>query len=338
MSSLPPDGAVPTAGEASAPDPAPNIDTAALDEPALIPPAGLVATLLVALWLVAGAAVVWSPAVPGGLRPSLVLWAAAACTAADDDAGDCSAGAEQQAWEAAAPAAVAVEMIHAYSLVHDDLPAMDDDDLRRGQPTCHKKFGEAMAILVGDALLTLSFETIAKNYPDSLAGACCLELARAAGPSGMVGGQVADLAAEGRIADASAPTTLDDLEALHRRKTGQLIVASLRLGALVGSGCASLPETRKCLEDLTIFGESLGLAFQIIDDLLDVSGSAEKTGKKVGKDAARGKLTYPGLLGIDESRKRADRLSNEAVSVVSAWGGAGAGLISMANRLLNRES
>ncbi len=236
------------------------------------------------------------------------------------------------------PAACAIEMVHVYSLVHDDLPAMDDDDLRRGQPTCHKKFGEAMAILVGDALLTLSFETIAKNYPDSLAGACCLELARAAGPSGMVGGQVADLAAEGRIADASAPTTLDDLEALHRRKTGQLIVASLRLGALVGSGCASLPETRKCLEDLTIFGESLGLAFQIIDDLLDVSGSAEKTGKKVGKDAARGKLTYPGLLGIDESRKRADRLSNEAVSVVSAWGGAGAGLISMANRLLNRES
>lgn len=236
------------------------------------------------------------------------------------------------------PAACAIEMVHVYSLVHDDLPAMDDDDLRRGQPTCHKKFGEAMAILVGDALLTLAFETIAKNYPGNLAGPCCLELARAAGPSGMVGGQVADLAAEGRIMDAAAPTTLEGLEALHRRKTGQLIVASLRLGALVGSGRPDLPETRKCLDDLTTFGESLGLAFQIIDDLLDVAGSAEKTGKKVGKDAARGKLTYPRLLGINESWNRADRLSKESVGVVSAWGGAGAGLISMANRLLNREN
>jgi len=262
-------------------------------------------------------------------RPALVLLAAEAVA--------CKLGFPSAAMDPV-PAACAIEMVHVYSLVHDDLPAMDDDDLRRGQPTCHKKFGEAMAILVGDALLTLSFETIAKNYPGNLAGACCLELARAAGPSGMVGGQVADLAAEGRIKDAAAPTTLEDLEALHRRKTGQLIVASLRLGALVGSGCADLPETRKCLDDLTTFGESLGLAFQIIDDLLDVAGSAEKTGKKVGKDAARGKLTYPGLLGMDESRKRADRLSREAVGVVSAWGGAGVGLIGMANRLLNRES
>lgn len=235
------------------------------------------------------------------------------------------------------PAACAIEMVHVYSLVHDDLPAMDDDDLRRGQPTCHKKFGEAMAILVGDALLTLSFETIAKNYPGAVAGSCCLELARASGPAGMVGGQVADLAAEGRIIDDSTPTTVEDLEALHRRKTGQLIVASLRLGALAASGRADEPETKKCLADLTTFGESLGLAFQIIDDLLDVSGSAEKTGKKVGKDAARGKLTYPGLLGLEESRKRADRLSREAVGVISAWGSAGTGLIGMAQRLLNRE-
>lgn len=235
-------------------------------------------------------------------------------------------------------AACSVELVHVYSLVHDDLPAMDDDDLRRGQPTCHRKFGEALAILAGDALLTLSFETLATHYPETLAGACCLALARAAGPAGMVGGQVADLAAEGRINDLEAPATLGDLECLHRRKTGQLIVASLRLGALVGSGCPDDPKTRRCLADLTTFGESLGLAFQIIDDMLDVSGNAEKTGKKVGKDAARGKLTYPGLLGLEESRQRADRLSREAMEAIAAWGSAGTGLITMAERLLKRES
>ncbi|MBU6295194.1 MAG: polyprenyl synthetase family protein [Planctomycetes bacterium] len=236
------------------------------------------------------------------------------------------------------PAACAVEMVHVYSLVHDDLPAMDDDDMRRGQPTCHKKYGEAMAILAGDALLTLAFETLARHYPGPLAGHCCLELAKAAGPCGMVGGQVADLAAEGRINDAEAPTTLEGLESLHRRKTGQLIVASLRIGALAGSGKPDQPETLACLADLTKFGESLGLAFQIVDDLLDVSGSLEKTGKMVGKDAARGKLTYPGLLGEKESRGRANRLSHEAVSLMKAWNGAGDSLIDMAQRLLDRET
>jgi geranylgeranyl diphosphate synthase type II len=235
------------------------------------------------------------------------------------------------------PAACALEMVHVYSLVHDDLPAMDDDDMRRGQPTCHVKYGEALGILAGDALLTMAFETLGQYYPGPLGGLCCMELARAAGPAGMVGGQVADLAAEGRIADVDAPITLEDLESLHRRKTGQLIVAGLRLGAMIGSGEGTSTSTLNCLRDLTVFGESLGLAFQIIDDLLDVSGSAEMTGKRVGKDAARGKLTYPGLLGLAESRQRADRLSSEAIASLETWGEAARPLITVATALLRRE-
>jgi geranylgeranyl diphosphate synthase type II len=223
------------------------------------------------------------------LRPILVVMAAEACGGGDP-------------W----PAACAVEMIHAYSLIHDDLPAMDDDDMRRGQPTCHKKFGEALAILAGDALLTMAFQVLAEGYPDCTAAACCRELARAAGAAGMVGGQVDDLAWE-----QGGKPSLQELEQLHLRKTGALIRASLRLGVLAAYASRLQPPAH-LLECLDGYGRCLGLAFQIVDDLLDVEGDAEQTGKRVGKDAARGKLTYPSLLGVAESRRRAERFGREA--------------------------
>jgi geranylgeranyl diphosphate synthase type II len=226
------------------------------------------------------------------LRPILAVMAAEAC-----------GGPEADPW----PAAVAVEMIHAYSLIHDDLPAMDDDDLRRGQPTCHKEFGEALAILAGDALLTMAFQVLAEGYPPRTAASCCQELARAAGASGMVGGQVDDLAWE-----QGGERNLAGLENLHLRKTGALIRASLRMGALAAYAHRNSPPPPELLEGLDGYGRCLGLAFQIIDDLLDVEGDAGQTGKRVGKDAARGKLTYPGFLGIADSRQRAQRLGREA--------------------------
>jgi geranylgeranyl diphosphate synthase type II len=256
------------------------------------------------------------------LRPLLVLMAAEACD-----------GTEANPW----PAACAVEMIHAYSLVHDDLPAMDDDDLRRGQPTCHKRFGEAMAILAGDALLTMAFQTLAEGYPPSLAGHCCGELARAAGAAGMVGGQVDDLAWESQPGEHS----LEALENLHARKTGALIQASLRLGALCS---LALPEASKYpylhaddLKPFDAYGRCLGLLFQITDDLLDVDGDADRTGKRVNKDAARGKLTYPGLLGIAESRRRAERLCQEACDHLASLGTKANRLLELATYVRDRD-
>jgi len=239
------------------------------------------------------------------LRPLLVLAAAKAC------GGDPAA---------AMPAACAVEMIHSYSLIHDDLPAMDDDDLRRGRPTNHKVYGEGIAILAGDALLTLAFETVAKVQPPRAAAQCCAELARAAGACGMVGGQADDLAQEGKVPGVTlpaAPTAAENLallEAIHRRKTGAMLNVSLRLGALVAGA-----DTDR-LEALAQYGARLGLTFQIMDDLLDVCGSEDTVGKRVGKDAARGKLTYPGLLGVEESRRRADRLTVEAIASLAPLG------------------
>ena len=223
------------------------------------------------------------------LRPLLVLMAAEACGGSE---------------ERAIPAGCAVEMIHAYSLVHDDLPAMDDDDLRRGLPTCHIKFDEATAILVGDALLTYAFEVLANKYPAKTAAACCLVLARESGAAGMVGGQAEDLAMEKRGGD------LQTLMELHGKKTGALFRACLKLGVLSVYGEDDFdPALLKALDE---YGRCLGLAFQITDDLLDVEGEAENTGKRVNKDADRGKLTYPALLGVAESRKRAQALAKEA--------------------------
>jgi geranylgeranyl diphosphate synthase type II len=253
------------------------------------------------------------------LRPLLVVMAAEACGGTD---------------EAASPAACAVEMVHAYSLVHDDLPAMDDDDLRRGLPTCHKKFGEAMAILAGDALLTLAFETLSANYPPRTAAGCCRELARGAGAAGMVGGQVEDLAWErGDVAQH----TLDALENIHARKTGALFRACLRLGAWAAKGESPAGPEASVLEKLDAYGRCFGQAFQITDDLLDVEGNAAETGKRVQKDAARGKLTYPGFLGIEESRRRAAQLCDAACRHLTEFGQAGDRLAALARSIGERK-
>lgn len=246
------------------------------------------------------------------LRPVLCLMAAEAC------GGD---------GKAALPAACALEMVHTYSLIHDDLPAMDDDDLRRGRPTCHKAFDEATAILAGDGLLTLAFEVVAREVrPAETATACLRVLAVAAGSEGMVGGQMADLQAEGRD-DAS----IEALEAIHRRKTGALLRAPLRMGALT----ASAPlDVREALDG---YGRAVGLAFQIVDDLLDVQGDEVKMGKRVRKDSGLGKWTYPALLGVDGSRAKARQLADEAVTALAPLGGRAALLKALAFDLLERD-
>ena len=246
------------------------------------------------------------------LRPALVLMAAEAC------------GADPMV---ALPSACALEMVHTYSLVHDDLPAMDDDDLRRGRPTCHKAFDEATAILAGDALLTLAFEVVAREVrPAEAAAASVRVLAEAAGPAGMVGGQMADLQAEGRD-DA----TLDALEEIHRRKTGALLRASLQLGALAAGASEAIREA------LDVYGQGVGLAFQIVDDLLDVQGDEAKMGKRVGKDSGLGKWTYPGLLGIEGSRRRARQAADEAVAALEPLGDRAGRLRALAIDLLERD-
>ena len=207
--------------------------------------------------------------------------------------------------EAAMPAACAIEMIHTYSLIHDDLPAMDDDDLRRGRPTSHRQFDEATAILAGDGLLTLAFEILARIQPPEVAAACVADLASAAGSEGMVAGQVADLQAE-KDAESGGGPSLDQLEGIHLRKTGRLLRSALTMGARIALAPPDF------VEFLDHFGKCVGLAFQITDDLLDITGDATKMGKAVRKDADHGKLTYPGLLGIEESRRRAEQLIDEA--------------------------
>ncbi len=208
------------------------------------------------------------------------------------------------------PAASAVELIHCYSLVHDDLPAMDNDDLRRGLPTCHKAFDEATAILAGDALETLAF-TILTSHEQPWSMESRLEtvkfLAEAAGASGMVGGQMLDIEAENR------KITLEQLENLHRLKTGALIRASVRLGALA-AGCRDLP----LLERLDQFASLIGLAFQVQDDLLDVESTTEILGKKAGADEALNKSTYPGLLGIEAAKKLLNSLYQQAAEILDS--------------------
>ncbi len=225
--------------------------------------------------------------------------------------------------EQALPAAVAVEMVHTYSLVHDDLPAMDDDDLRRGLPTCHKKFGEALAILAGDGLLTLAFQVLAGGYQSRTAAVSCVELAKGAGAVGMVGGQTLDLIADGKIDLASGrrePAGVEVLTDIHSRKTGALFRVSLRLG--VHAAQAERPEG-VCPETLATadrYAAAFGLLFQVTDDLLDVESTADKAGKRVGKDAARGKLTYPALLGVEESRRKAAELGRQAMGAAEELG------------------
>lgn len=252
--------------------------------------------------------------VAGGkrLRPLLVLLACEAC------GGDV---------DAAMPAAVAIELIHTYSLIHDDLPAMDDDELRRGQLTNHMKFGEATAILAGDGLLTLAFEVLAgMQVTPQTAVACIRELASAAGAEGMVGGQQADLEAE-----TGGVSSAEHLESIHRRKTGRLICAALRMGGHIANTTAAR------LAALTRYGEDIGLAFQIADDLLDLSSTPEALGKGVQKDAGRNKLTYPGLLGVEESRRRANALSEDAVEALRAVEIRSRGLEALARYVVLRD-
>jgi geranylgeranyl diphosphate synthase type II len=234
------------------------------------------------------------------------------------------------------PAGVAVEMVHTYSLIHDDLPAMDDDDLRRGLPTCHKQFGEALAILAGDALLTMAFEVLAAGYGPRTAAVSCLELARGAGAVGMVGGQTLDLIAEGKIPanperqrrGESEPHPVADapgspfarLEDLHARKTGALFRSALRLGVYAAQAERAEGVNPDTVAAVDRYAAAFGLLFQVTDDLLDVESTAERAGKRVGKDAARGKLTYPGLLGVEESRRKAAELGRQAVAAAEELG------------------
>jgi len=250
------------------------------------------------------------------LRPMLVLLAAEACGGSIDRA---------------MPAACAVEMVHAYSLVHDDLPAMDDDDLRRGLPTCHKKFGEAIAVLAGDALLAMALEVLAREIdPPEVAAACCAALAEAAGPCQMVGGQADDVQPPD-TSPLSDTAGIDLLESIHRRKTGAMINVSLKLGALVAGAD---PQKLAALDE---YGRCLGLAFQITDDLLDVRSNSWAAGKRVGKDARRGKLTFPGLLGIDRSTERAQRLVAEACETLEPLGPQADDLKTLARYVLERN-
>ena len=255
------------------------------------------------------------------LRPALALEAARACGGT---------------WEKAAPAALAVEMIHAYSLVHDDLPAMDDDDLRRGRPTCHRAFDEATAILCGDALQPLAFQILASGMPVEVVPEACRVLAHAAGAESLVGGQLDDLAAErGWVSDLSNQTPEEQvewMERIHRRKTGRLFLASLDLGCLAAGGNA------QCRRDLREYGESFGLAFQIADDLLDAEGSELSMGKRVGKDAERGKITFPTAIGKELSRKRADALSELATDAISGYGDAAESLRALARWIVSRQT
>ncbi len=239
-------------------------------------------------------------------------------------------------WKPALPVACAVEMIHAYSLVHDDLPAMDDDDLRRGRPTCHRAFDEATAILVGDSLQMLAIETICRDMPADLVADCCRILAVAAGRGQLVGGQMDDLAAEGRFPAARREPaevgTIEQLQAIHARKTGALITASLELGGVAGR--AELDHLRGLRE----FGRRIGLAFQIVDDCLDVEATPEQMGKRTRKDRQAGKLTYPGLIGLAASRRMAADLVGEAIEAIAGFGPPAEPLRRLARFIITRTS
>jgi farnesyl diphosphate synthase len=248
------------------------------------------------------------------LRPLLVL---AACEAVHGNP------------EAALRAACAVELIHAYSLVHDDLPCMDNDVLRRGKPTVHVKFGEAQALLAGDALQALAFELLApegSTVPAPVQATLCRLLARAAGYAGMAGGQAIDLASVGRVLDES------QLREMHRRKTGSLLQGSV----LMGAACGCVDEQARAA--LAGYGAAIGLAFQVVDDILDVTADCATLGKTPGKDAAQDKPTYVGLLGLDGSRRFAQELLEQALAALAGSGLADTqGLQALAMMVVNRE-
>jgi len=247
------------------------------------------------------------------LRPILCLAAAEACRGKIEDA---------------LPLACALECIHTYSLVHDDLPSMDNDDLRRGRPTCHKVFGEGIAVLTGDALLTIAFEIVSRTKPRSRYGMSTLlrEIAVAAGSQKLIAGQVADLEAEGKNVKRR------ELQFIHENKTAAILRSSVRLGAMSANADA------KKLSAITRFGQRLGLAFQVIDDILDVTQSSEILGKSAGKDVAAKKATYPAVIGLEKSRGEAKRLTREAHNALSLFTSRDAETLhALANYLLERE-
>ena len=247
------------------------------------------------------------------LRPILCLAAAEACGGKIRNA---------------LPLACALECIHTYSLVHDDLPSMDNDDFRRGRPTCHKIFGDGIAILAGDALLTIAFEIVSNAKPTSRYDTSSLlrEIAVAAGSQKLIAGQVADLEAEGKNVQR------EQLQFIHENKTAAILKSSVRLGAMSANA-----DARK-LSAVTRFGERLGLAFQIIDDILDVTQTSEILGKSAGKDVASKKATYPAVIGLEKSRVEARRLTRQAHNVLSVFNSRDAEpLHSLANYLLERE-
>jgi geranylgeranyl diphosphate synthase, type II len=245
------------------------------------------------------------------LRPILCL---AACEAISGKVKD------------AVPSACAVEMIHTYSLIHDDLPAMDNDDFRRGKPTCHKVFGEGIAILAGDGLLTQALEVVARSKPQKRYASAdfVLELARAAGSLELIAGQVEDLEGENR------KISYDDLRYIHEHKTAALIRSSVRLGAMAGNA------TPAQLKAITAYGHGLGVAFQIIDDILDVTATTEQLGKTAGKDLKSNKSTYPSLLGLEKSRVEAERWTKSTLKAVDTLGARGEALNALAGYLLKR--
>ena len=251
------------------------------------------------------------------IRPLLVLTAARIC------------GGEL---ENALPSACAVEMIHAYSLIHDDLPAMDDDEIRRGRPTVHIQFNEATAILAGDALIPLALEVISRDtQPADVAAKCVTRLAAAAGPCHLVGGQMDDLSFQySEISDEPFEIKLEALERIHRRKTGSLLAVSLELGAMTAGA------SDKDRQRLVAYGRHLGLAFQIVDDLLDLRATSEDMGKQTGKDAEQGKLTYPSVLGEAESEVRARQMAAAAMEAVEPFGEAAASLNLLAQFVVER--
>ncbi|HWX15141.1 MAG TPA: farnesyl diphosphate synthase [Chthoniobacterales bacterium] len=246
------------------------------------------------------------------LRPILCLAAAETCGGKIDNA---------------LPLACALECIHTYSLVHDDLPSMDNDDFRRGRLTCHKVFGDGIAVLAGDALLTIAFEIISRWKPTSRYNMSTLlrEVAVAAGSQKLIAGQVADLEAEGK------ETTRAGLRYIHENKTAAILTTSVRLGAM------SANANPKQLAAITRFGRALGLAFQVIDDILDVTQTSEKLGKSAGKDVAAKKATYPAVIGLDKSRAEAKRLTKQAHDALSIFGTKAEALHALANYLLERE-
>jgi geranylgeranyl diphosphate synthase type II len=250
------------------------------------------------------------------LRPILII---AACEAVGGDP------------QRVLHAACAMEMIHTYSLIHDDLPAMDDDDFRRGQPTNHKVYGEANAILAGDALLTEAFRLLAdpdanRDMDPAIVLRVIETVARCAGSQGMVGGQVVDMESEGK------PVDLATLQYIHTRKTGALFLASIQAGAWLGGGSADQ------VTALTRYGETAGLAFQIADDILDIVGDQAQLGKDVGSDQARGKATYPALLGLSEARRRAEELRDLAIAALEPLGPDAEPLRELARFIVDRTS